>query len=429
MSNFGIPDSILLSRIFLLHSNPRHEPFDSEAEAITYLCDKEDVYSLARDIAKLGTNPLELCGVIPADKKKTGGTFFVAEGNRRICALKLLSDPELAPPKYRKQFAKLAEGWTPVKNVTAVKFEDIEAIRIWMDRIHNGAQGGIGRRQWNAEQKARFDGGNKNKASQALLDYAEQEGMITAEQREGKLSAVQRFLSNPTFRESLGFDQNNPEQPSRTRTKEDFDIVLKRFVRDLIDKKDVNTRKDREYIVKYARPLNNIRGLTGNRIDPEPLSEGVSTGKAKTTRKKKPKKPEKAKHVQYEEEIFQALKGYGNKKLESLYHSICDIELEHHSPLIAVGMWSFFETLTACQGRKDGTDFHGYLTASKLTSMGVVGKTTALSEALKRISQFGNTTKHHAVLAAFAGDQLNNDMTALKDIILKCVDDASNKTP
>jgi hypothetical protein len=92
-------------------------------------------------------------------------------------------------------------------------------------------------------------------------------------------------------------------------------------------------------------------------------------------------------------------------------------------------MWSFFETLTACQGRKDGTDFHGYLTASKLTSMGVVGKTTALSEALKRISQFGNTTKHHAVLAAFAGDQLNNDMTALKDIILKCVDDASNKTP
>jgi hypothetical protein len=156
------------------------------------LCDKEDVYSLARDIVKLGMNPLELCGVIPADKKKTGGTFFVAEGNRRICALKLLSDPELAPPKYRKQFAKLAEGWTPAKTVTAVKFEDIETIRIWLDRIHNGPQGGIGRRQWNAEQKARFDGGNKNKASQALLDYAEQEGMISGKVQTWRFRSMQQ---------------------------------------------------------------------------------------------------------------------------------------------------------------------------------------------------------------------------------------------
>lgn len=429
MSNLGIPENILLSRIFLLHSNPRHGPFDSEAESINYLCDKEDVYSLARDIVKNGLNPLELCGVIPADKKQTGGTFFVAEGNRRICALKLLSDPELAPPKFRKQFAKLSEGWTPVKNVAAVKFADIDTVRIWLDRIHNGAQGGIGRRQWNPEQKARFDGGNKNKASQALLDYAEQEGMISSEQRDGKLTTVQRFLSNQTFRESLGFDQDNPELPSRTRPKEDFDTILKRFIRDLVGKEDVNSRMNKKEIVDYARPLNNIRGLTGTRIDPEPLGGCPATSKTKATRKKKPKKPEKAKHVQYEEEIFQALKSYGNKKLESLYHSICDIELEHHSPLIAVGMWSFFETLTACQGRKDGTDFHGYLTASKLSSIGVAGKTTALSEALKRISQFGNTTKHHAVLAAFAGDQLNNDMTALKEVVLKCVDDASNKAP
>lgn len=385
---------------------------------------------LARDIVKLGRlNPLELCGVIPADKKRTGETFFVAEGNRRICALKLLSDSELAPPKYRKQFAKLAEDWTPIKTVTAVKFADIEEIRIWLDHIHNGAQGGIGRRQWNAEQKARFDGGNKNKASQALLDYAEQQGMITAAQRDGTITTVQRFITNITFCEALGLDKSNPEQLLRTRPKEDFDIILKRFMRDLAGKEDVNSRMNKPEIIDYARPLNNIRGLTGNRIDPEPLSEGVSTGKSKATRKKKPNKPEKAKHVQYEEGIFQALKGYGNKKLESLYHSICDIELEHHSPLIAVGMWSFFETLTACQGRKDGTDFHGYLAPSKLSNMGIVGKTTALSEALKRISQFGNTTKHHAVLAAFAGDQLNNDMTALKEVVLKCVDDASNKAP
>ena len=103
------------------------------------------------------------------------------------------------------------------------------------------------------------------------------------------------------------------------------------------------------------------------------------------------------------------------------------MDLDPHTPLVAVGVWSFFETLTACAGRKDGTSFDSFLNNAKLVSYGIKGKTTALREALVRIRGYGNTTKHHPVAVTFNGDQLNNDMIALREIILKCIEEAASK--
>jgi hypothetical protein len=429
MAEVEFLDSIPVGRIFLLHSNPRHEPFETEGEAIAYLCEKEDVYPLARDIVKHGLSPLERCGIFPADKKPSGGSYFVAEGNRRICALKLLNDPELAPANLRKGFAKLAQNWTPIKSVSAAKFEDYNSIRIWLDRTHNGPQGGIGRRPWNTEQKTRFDGGNRQKAAQALLDYAEQEKMISPEERKGKLSTVHRFVTKDVFSETLGLDASNPDELARTRPKAEFDTILRRFMRDLIGKKEVTSRMNKPQINAYARPLASLSGVTTARVSPEALgAEGPSEPAKPKTRRKKPGKPEKARHVQYEEDIFQALRSYGNGKLESLYHSICTVELDPHTPLVSIGAWAFFESLTACAGRKDGTPFANFLPKSKLTAYGISGRTTALTEAINRIGGYGNTNKHHPVAATFNGDQLNNDMITLKEVILAVIAEAKAQT-
>jgi len=428
MSKPEVIDKLSIGRIFLLHSNPRHEPFKTEGEAIAYLCAKEDVYALARDIVKHGINLLSRYGVFPADKKKKGGSFFVAEGNRRICALKLLSDPQLAPANLRKSFTKLSEEWSPIiKTVPAVKYENYDSARIWLDRIHSGPQGGVGPMPWNADQKARFDGKNKNKASQALLDYAEKEKMISLEDRKRKLTTVHRFLSNDVFREALGFDQSNANDVARTRPKDEFDIVLKRFMRDLVDKKDVHSRMNKKEITTYARPLNSLPNVTIARVDSESLTSETSASKDRKPRRKKPKTPEKARHVQYDEDIFQALKTYGNGKLESLYHSITAVELDPHTPMVSIGVWAFFETLTVCAGRNNDTSFPAYLTKSKLQTYGIMGQTKALKDVIARISNHGNTTKHHSVSASFNGDQLNNDMIVLKQVVLKCIDEAAQK--
>ena len=88
---------VSLSRIYLDNQNPRHDPIDNEPEIVAHLIAHEKVKSLAADIAIRGTSPLERLAAIPhADKKN----FFIAvEGNRRVCALKLLNDPDKAPDR------------------------------------------------------------------------------------------------------------------------------------------------------------------------------------------------------------------------------------------------------------------------------------------------------------------------------------------
>jgi len=425
-------DAVPVGRIFLALNNPRHEPYETEAQAIEYLCEHENVHALARDIAKHGINPLERFALLPIDKKKVGrpdASYTSAEGNRRICAIKLLNDPDLAPARLRKSFERLAEQWTPVKSVPAAVFTDADIVRIWLQRLHTGAQGGAGRKEWNADQKQRFDGGSKNKLALEILDYAEAEKFITKSERKGRLTTAQRFLGNSILQEVLGIDASNPDEVVRTRPKEEFDVLLKRFIKDLLEGKEVTSRKNREDIVKYARPLNGLAGVTTKRIEPESLAGNASdgTGKRKAPRRK-PQQPQHAKHVQYEDEIFTALKALGNAKLSSLYHSITSVDLDPHTPLLAVGTWSFFETLTALAGRNEGVSLDAWLSKAKLASYGISGDSvSSLRSAMVQIREFGNTTKHHPVAALFSGDQLNNDVCTLKVVILKAIEEAWGK--
>jgi hypothetical protein len=364
-----------IGRIFLDLTNPRHVPFQTEDEAIEYLCASEDVWSLARDIAAIGLNPLERVALIPIRGQKDA--YTMAEGNRRLCALKLLADPDRAPARLRKGFATLATQRTAPTSFAAVVFDDDEEVRPWLERMHNGAYEGRGRRAWNAEQSQRYSGSNKNKVAQGFLDYAVGEGLISERDRKGKLTTVQRFVGFEVFREAMGLDQSNPDDLARTRPKGEFDIIATRFIRDLLDTttepRPVTSRMNKREVTAYSRPLGSLPGVTSTRIEAEPLSsgDGGGAGKNRGRRKTKPKKPQKAKHVEYADEIASALKSYGNYKLEALYHSICTVELEHHTPLICVGAWSFFETLTACAGRNSATSFLDFASKQRLLGYGV----------------------------------------------------------
>lgn len=423
-----LADPVPIGRIFLDLTNPRHVPLATEDEAIEYLCEREDVWALARDIARIGLNPLERVALIPINGQKHA--YTMAEGNRRLCALKLLADPDRAPARFRKGFANLAAEYTPPKSFAAVVFDDEEEVRPWLERMHNGAYDGRGRRAWSSDQSQRFSGSNKNKVAQAFLDYAEAEGLISAEDRKGKLTTVQRFLGNDVFREIMGLDHSNPEDLARTRPKAEFDTIARRFIRDLIKGEEVNSRMNKPDIIRYARPLGSLPGVSATRNEPQSLSapRQDEEKKDKQSRRRHPRKPEALRHIQYSDEINSALKSYGNYKLSSLYHSICDVELEHHTPLVCVGVWSFFETLTACAGRNGQTSFLDFMSKSRLSQYGVPQATIqGVRHALTRVSEYGNVTKHDPVAATFNADQLNNDMITLKTLILKCIGDAATK--
>jgi hypothetical protein len=421
--------SVVLDRIFLDLQNPRHEPYENEGQVIDYLCRYENVYPLAKDIVAHGLNPLELFALIPDDAEGATNTFIVAEGNRRLCALKLLHDAERAPTKWRKAFEELAEVWSGAGDLPCAVFPDRQSVDLWLSRIHDGEQGGVGRRKWNADQSARHSGDSKNKVALAVLDYAEASGLITADARKGKLTTVQRYLVSPVVREALGVDAANPDDVSRTRSKADFDLLLGRFLTDLAAN-TVNSRAKKDQIEAYGRELSATPGQSHDRVAPSQSVKAQPTSGKPTAKPKRPKKSKPRRYLPYEEAIKLALDALGGMKLPHLYNSICSVALDEHAPLVSIGAWAFLESLTAKAGRNEGTPFPDFFSKQRLQGYGLpTGKNgRGIEEAIKRVATSGNVTKHDGTAALFNGEQLANDMETLKDLILKCAEEARPTT-
>ena len=414
---------IEIDRIFLYEENPRHEPIESEPDIIEYLCKDEQVYNLARSISEAGPNPLDLLGLI--EVKGSGGkkSYQAWEGNRRVCAIKLLNDPDRAPAHLRKDFARLSavSAHIPIKKVMGVVFDNHDDLKFWMGIIHDGAQAGVGRLSWDAPQKARHFGiSSRNRLALAVLDAAEAMGLLTKEERDGRLTTAQRFLNSSVVREAIGIDNSNPDDIAYNRPPEQFKKQLARFVDDLKEGQRVTSRHNRTQIDAYGRTLARGKGVTDQRTAPQSLKTAVPAAKASAKRRSKPKQPRKLAHLDFNKELSAALETIRNSKLENLYYSLCQVHIQH-APLLTIGLWAFVESLCALAGKNDRTDFVSFYSKNKLAQLGIPEK-AALRSALTRIQTNGNSTKHHEIAASFDGQQLSNDLDTLTPLLIKTVE-------
>lgn len=423
-------ESIDVDRIFLYEENPRHEKIESEPEIIAYLCNDEQVYNLARSISEAGTNPLQWLGVVQIPGSGAAATkkaYQAWDGNRRVCAIKLLNDPDLAPPHLRKDFARLASesAHVPIKKINCIVFDDQDDLRFWMGIIHDGAQAGIGQLDWDAQQKARFFGSSRNRVALAVLDAAERMNFITKEEREGKLTTVQRFLGRSVVREAIGIDADNPDNVLYNRPLEDFQKQLGIFINDLREGVRVTSRNNQAQIDAYGRRLARNSDITGERI--EPLSLKTASA-AKVKRRKQPKQPRKLTHLEYDKALATALETIRSNKLENLYYSICAVRIEH-TPLLTIGVWAFIESLSALCGKNENTDFVAYFSNQRLSDFGFPGskKYGPIREALTHIQRNGNATKHHEIAASFDGAQLSNDLATITPLLIKVAESIAPK--
>lgn len=249
-----------VSKIFLDNENPRHPPIESEGEIIAKLFSAEKVKGLAEDIAQHGPSPLDRIGVIP--HPKVPDAYIAVEGNRRLCALKLLNDPEKAPTEPgRKAFRALKQSLNaPLKQVEVVIFPSREDARHWMRIRHEGELNGAGTKSWKAPQITRFNAGgdradNPNLLAHELLGYALKRKLITQDEHDKtKITTLTRFLNGPVFRDTLAITSH--KQLETDAPQQEFDKGIERFLRDArTPNSEVHSRtsiKDRE---KYAKRL------------------------------------------------------------------------------------------------------------------------------------------------------------------------------
>ena len=421
-----------LPKISLDLENPRHAPFKTEAEVIAHLCDKEKgqgkIIALAKDIAENGLSPFEQIAVI----EKKDGSFICVEGNRRICALKLLSDPKLSPKSCQDDFDEISKqfyAWKKTKQIYVAKFEktneDRKKIELWLNRTHAGPDHGRGRLQWNSEQKARHNENHQGKFALAVLDYAEEQGFILKSKRVGRISTVKNWLSYSIMLDTLGLkarDAGSLKNLSGANL-----IAFKQFIAD-VSAKNINSWTNKDKAEDYAKKLINNKNVSNESL----TSAGGAVIKSppKPPPSPKPTEPQKSEFIPLNTELVVALKEIPSYKLESIYFSLCKISLKEHTPLLYVGAWMFIETLTALCERNDTTDFYSYLSAQKMTSLslGAKNETKAIREAVKRISEAGNTTKHNKTSAAFNGEQLVNDFRVMKSLLVALAKEAKGKT-
>lgn len=247
--------------------NPRGKPEPDEEKIRELFGSQSETLILATHLAENGQNPLDRIGII--EHPKLPGHFVIREGNRRLCAMQLLRDPNRAPSETtRKAFQKLASTGRPIPDkVPAVLFHEKQKARIWMSVKHEGPQRGLGTVSWGSDEKTRFNREgetgvtrpkNPNRQAEALLTYALNEGLITPEERTLiALTTITRYL--PNVRTALAL--LNTEDCTTNARPAEFNAALQRFLRDAKDtgtpgvSARINSRSSSTQRTEYAETL------------------------------------------------------------------------------------------------------------------------------------------------------------------------------
>jgi hypothetical protein len=268
--------------IALDRDNPRIrvEPSDKESDIIRKLIKYEDVQDLARKIAKTGLLPGER--VITVQEK---GQWVVLEGNRRICACKLLLSPNLVPVEYRKTFPKIstASEIALIEKVDADVAPDRKAaepiltlrhtesgVRKWkpvarMRRVRRLLDEGFTIEQIATETKSSVGGIRKTIREYRLLQLAGNLGLTIDEKTklddpDLKTNPFTRFFELSDVKEYLGISFDGSGNETIVPPRKSFDAKLKLIVKAFLNDDNFDTRTDPEevlgpYFAKFkARP-------------------------------------------------------------------------------------------------------------------------------------------------------------------------------
>lgn len=200
-----------INDIFLDNQNPRlNTIYEQQEDSIKELLkfSEEKIYNLIVDISEKGLNPFENIGVTKEENR-----YIVLEGNRRICALKILKNHELIKKISLNLYKKISKFKTNIDKIEVIYFPNREKANEWIKLLHTGENLGKGRVSWNTKNKRLFDLRNSrplntvekfintfNKKSTLSDEFLEKIGNL-------KLTNLERTISDPNIKEALGIEK------------------------------------------------------------------------------------------------------------------------------------------------------------------------------------------------------------------------------
>lgn len=256
--------SLSINSLLLDLENPRITRAGSQRDALQRILEDQGVRlaKLAESIVAEGRlNPMDRWLVL---RQGDSSKFVVYEGNRRLAALKILSNPSVLgsleiKPALRKRFEKAANHFD-VDNFGKIDCYVINSRAegaIWLHQRHTGQNLGSGIVDWSGVATARFRG--TDPALQALnfvLNFGEFDAEAKAEIENGfPITTLDRLLSSRPVRALIGIDVKQSKLltslPAQAALK-----VLSRIVSDLASgEKTVSDLKNQTAQVSYIKSL------------------------------------------------------------------------------------------------------------------------------------------------------------------------------
>lgn len=248
--------------------NPRFELASDQREAISAMLSDQGpkIFNLAQDIVTNGLNPSDIAIVSRHATEK--GRFVVLEGNRRVTALKLLVNPELASSKHQgllnkfKQLGKENKE-TDLKRIFCVIVDTPEDAKKWIQLKHTGENDGVGTVRWDTQQIARFEAraGGSSRIALQVIDFLSKSDQVDDDLKERlplvPLTNLDRLITDRNIQDVLGISIADGRLQADVKESELVKGLVK-IVEDLVSKKvkvrDIYTKKHREdYIETFKK--------------------------------------------------------------------------------------------------------------------------------------------------------------------------------
>ena len=254
---------------------PSDRRSDDQRGLLHELLEHEDVKSLASSIAKLGLFPNERLVVVPSGRR-----FVVLEGNRRLAAIRLLLNPELAPTDGLVRYFR---GLSAKADLAALGTLEVAIVpsRIAAAPILAALHIGDSKRRWSSLQQARFYRELADEG-QTPVEIAEELGVTLGE--------VRSYLrTEQLYRLALTFEYD-PEIRRRLEDSKFPLTTLERFIESKVGRKFLGIELDDEQgfrgvvhpdrfkavLTRVAKDIAVTQGLTRNINNEDGFREYVS---------------------------------------------------------------------------------------------------------------------------------------------------------
>ncbi len=208
---------------------PPHRRSNDQRALLHALVEHEDIRGLAVSITKLGLFPNERLVVVPFGRR-----FIVLEGNRRLAAIRLLFNPELAETDAQVKYFR---GLSAKANLSELAVVEVAVVtdRLVAAPIIAALHTGDAKKRWSSVQQARF--------YRELVDEGQTPAEV-AEQIGATLGHVNGYLRAESLY-NLALQLDYPQEVKRKIADMKFPLTtLERFLENKIGRQFLGVELD-----------------------------------------------------------------------------------------------------------------------------------------------------------------------------------------